>query len=373
MKSKVFVRSLIFLALVCAPLPLAAAPQKARVKADRTNVRLKPSFDAEVLTNLRKGEVVDVLEEVEGNGADGKPRPWSRIALPPRVTLWVYEPLLDAKSKTVRTESVHLRTGPGKNYSELGELTRGAKVTVVRSLDDWAQIEPPTGLSAFVASSLLMAADGGTNAPTTAVQIPEPTQVQLDDSATIQTAPMSPNRGRGRRSVTEPVAAKAAATVPPTTVPPASVLPMTHLSPAATVSPTPVTEIQTGVAVPPDATPVAIATLPLSTETTSSTPPSETNALTAPMTVAPGSVETIIPRQVVREGILQRAWNIQAPGYYELRSVRGEGLLNFLVSEDPQLDLKFYLGRTVNVVGTEWRDKRWKTPLIKVTTVHLAL
>jgi len=363
MKFKVFAHWSLIAALAGFPLLAGAAPSKARVKADRTNVRSKPSSDGEVLVSLHKDEIVEVIEEVQGPGADGKPRPWSKISLPPRVALWVYGPLLDPQSKTVKTESVHLRTGPGKNYSELGELPRGTKVSVVRELDDWFQVEPPKGLTAFVAASLLQPGDAATPAttkiPEAAVKAAEeqpPTQVQINESAAIPSAARPVRNAPQKNRVFKPEQAESAtvAMVPLTASRPvepvgSSAIPTS--APEATISQP---SVPTPVEVPETASPVPLA----------STQPA------VPILI-PG--DPAIPREVTREGMLRRAWNIQAPGYFELRSSLGEGLLNYLVSESTNIDLKTYLGHPVIVSGTEWRDKRWRTPLIKVTDIKLAL
>jgi SH3-like domain-containing protein len=362
MKFKVFAHWSLIAALAGFPLMAGAAPSKARVKADRTNVRSKPSSDGEVLISLRKDEVVEVIEEVEGPGADGKPRPWSKISLPSRVALWIYGPLLDPKSKTIKTESVHLRTGPGKNYSELGELPRGTKVTVVRELEDWFQVEPPKGLTAFVASSLLSPGEGATPAktkiPEAAVKAAEqqqPTQVQIDDPATIASAGRPARPGAIKNRVYKPEQSEQ------TTVPMVPLVAANPVDPAGA----------SGTTAPPADTTISQPSVPAPVEvpTTTSTVPWTTSQPTAPILI-PG--DPSVPREVTREGMLRRAWNIQAPGYFELRSSLGEGLLNYLVSESTNVDLKTYLGRPVIVSGTEWRDKRWRTPLIKVTDVKLA-
>ena len=124
-------------------------------------------------------------------------------------------------------------------------------------------------------------------------------------------------------------------------------------SPPPASQPTPV---ETPVVPPAQADPIPVADQP---------------TLPAAPVLVPGDPN--VPRDVVREGFVRRAWNIQAPGYFELRSSRGEGLMNYLISEDPTIDIKFYLGRQVIITGTEWRDRRWTTPLIKVTAIKLSL
>jgi hypothetical protein len=79
-------------------------------------------------------------------------------------------------------------------------------------------------------------------------------------------------------------------------------------------------------------------------------------------------------RAVVREGVIRRTTKLQAPGYYELRSTRrlgglfnrDEGLIDFLIVEDPAVNLERFENQRVFVHGTEWRDERWRTPVLKV-------
>lgn len=138
----------------------AEAPRPAKIKGDRTNVRAKPSYDGEVLATLAKGSSVTVLAEVDGaEGEPGGSRKWARIRLPREVSVWVYTPLLDAKTGQVKGEVLKFRAGPGRNYSELGELRRGDTVSEIRQADDWTQIEPPASAVAFVAASLLEPAE----------------------------------------------------------------------------------------------------------------------------------------------------------------------------------------------------------------------
>ncbi|MBN8247361.1 MAG: hypothetical protein J0L84_07945, partial [Verrucomicrobia bacterium] len=58
--------------------------------------------------------------------------------------------------------------------------------------------------------------------------------------------------------------------------------------------------------------------------------------------------------------------------HFELRdNFYGEGVLDYLYIE-PQDDLKKFLGQRVRVEGEEYRDSRWRTPVLKVKSVELA-
>lgn len=296
---------------------MAAGPT-AIVKVDRTNLRAKPAFDGEVLATLKKGDTVEVVGAEAGTGVDGSsPKDWTKVSLPSQVAVWVYGPLVDGTTKTVKGKSLNLRAGPGRNYSEIGVLPHGATVAVVRESDGWLQIEPPAGTFAFVASNLIERKDVEAPAVATTTEKPpaarpavaESTPVVPAEVPEVKTAPIPP-------AVSSPVPVDAAA-------------------PAAAAV------VETAAAIVP----------------------------AAPLPAAPVLADSA-PRQVLREGILRRSWNANSPGNFELRSTRGEGTLDFLVNEDPSIDLAKFKGKHVFVTGEEWRDARWKLPVLKVKSVE---
>jgi uncharacterized protein YraI len=319
------------IAVLSVGMSLAAeAPRPAKIKGDRTNVRAKPSYDGEVLATLTNGSAVTVLAEVDGaEGEPGGSRKWARIQLPREVSVWVYGPLLDAKTKQVKGEVLKFRAGPGRNYSELGELKRGDTVTEIRQADDWMQIEPPASAVAYVAASLIESAE-------------PPAPVVLETKA------VEPD------------------VIPAVRLRPASQPPVLRLPPepaAAAVDPAPVTS-------QPQSAPVATAE-PVATVVTETPAPAPAAAPSEP------TVEKPAARAVVREGVVRRTTKLKAPGDYELRSVRrvgglfnrDEGLIDFLVVENPDVKLERWEGKRVFIHGTEWRDERWRTPMLKVERV----
>jgi uncharacterized protein YraI len=316
---------------VAALVPALAgfAESSARVKADRTNVRAKPSYDGEVLGTLRRGSEVKVIAEVEGaEGEPGGSRKWAKIRLPAEVAVWVYAPLVDASAHQVKSEVLKFRAGPGRNYSELGELKRGDAVTEIRRADDWIQIEPPAQAVAFVAATLIDASEGLPSAKT-----PEPEVVPVPEPA-LQIVPairLQPALNRN----------------------PA---PLPALAPARPVAEAPVAPV-----VPPPETPAP-----------NPAPAPEPAPTAEPVPVA--SEAKPEARAVVREGVIRRTTKLQAPGYYELHSTRrvgglfnrDEGLIDFLIVEDPAVNLERFENQRVFIHGTEWRDERWRTPVLKV-------
>ena len=301
---------------------MAAGPT-AIVKADRTNVRAKPAFDGEVLATLKKGDMVEVLGAEAGTGVDGSsPKDWTKVALPPQVAVWVYGPLVDGATKMVKGKSLNLRAGPGRNYSEIGLLPHGATVAVVRESDGWLQIEPPAGTYAFVARNLIEFKDG--EAPAIAA------------TEKLQAAPASVPESTSISPAEVPVADAVAKTAPiaPSLRSPA---PVENVAPAAAGV------VETAAAIAP----------------------------AAPLPAVPVLADSE-PRRVLREGILRRSWNANSPGNFELRSLRGEGTLDFLVNDDPSIDLAKFKGKQIFVTGEEWRDARWKLPVLKVKSIESA-
>ncbi|MBI3191723.1 MAG: hypothetical protein HYZ36_03580, partial [Pedosphaera parvula] len=78
------------------------------------------------------------------------------------------------------------------------------------------------------------------------------------------------------------------------------------------------------------------------------------------------------PRRIVyREGMVKRAWSIQAPTGFVLADAQTGKTINYLYTEDSGLQLKYYLGQKILISGEEKLDPRWPaTPLITVKTLE---
>jgi uncharacterized protein YgiM (DUF1202 family) len=208
---------------------------------------------------------------------------------------------------TVKATKLNLRGGPGEEYSILGRLEKGAAIKQIETKGDWLKIEAPTNAYGFVAMHLLE------KSPTAIVATPA--------------APKS----------NEVVSIPA---TPPTTV---------------------ATE-------PPPAVATAPATSPIVTPATPIEPPPA-----IPTPVAP-SVETLVEKVkkvVSREGILRGSVSIQAPTYYELRSLDTGKTIDYLFSPSTNLMLKEYKGQRIIVTGEELLDERWQnTPVLVVDSLQ---
>lgn len=325
-----------------------AEPQRpARVKADRTNLRARPSYDGEVLASLRRGSSVNVIAEVEGTeGEPGGGRKWAKVQLPADVAVWVYAPLVDAKTHQVKGEVLKFRAGPGRNYSELGELRRGELITEIRQADDWIQIEPPVQAIAFVAASLLETGEPVASTP------PPPLEVAPVPDPAPQIVPVIPLQPALQRNPAPISKSARPESRSETTVTP-------EARPAEAAAPE-----------QPDPTPVAV--VPDAVPSGSLAPATET--------IAPAVAGIPAARAVVREGVVRRTNKLQAPGLFELRSIRqggglfsrDEGLLDFLIVENPDIKLERFENRRVFVHGTEWRDERWRTPVLNIERIDTA-
>ena len=47
---------------------------------------------------------------------------------------------------TVNTATLNIRSGPGTNYNNIGQLSRGSEVSIVKIENNWIQIRLPQGL-----------------------------------------------------------------------------------------------------------------------------------------------------------------------------------------------------------------------------------
>jgi uncharacterized protein YgiM (DUF1202 family) len=323
------------------PTSALEIPESRAVRADRVNVRVAPSREAEVLATLKRGDRVQVL------GADSGG--WTRIAVPAEVPIWIFGPLVDVPAQKIRAKEANLRSGPGKNYSELGRLKQGDRVAVVRESDGWVQIEPPADLSAFISTGLLtgsgdtsisvektgIARNSQTEITRTEEPVPEPKALPaepLPEDLGSKVTPVSSEvrsvRGTDVLEAKSPNSNSAIVANPGSTV--------QVPTPVATTSVAPAPPVSAATSVPPSA-PV----------TSGSSYVEGSQALLR-------YSETV--RSVVRVGRVGLSLEPQSPSYFELTSVlRGEGRVGFLVSEDNSIRFGTFRGKVVRVVADEFQ------------------
>jgi uncharacterized protein YgiM (DUF1202 family) len=207
----------------------------------------------------------------------------------------------------VKASRLNLRGGPGEEYSILGRIDKGTPIKQLETKGDWLKIEAPTNAYGFVAAHLL-----------------DKTPMM------IATAPVAPKTNE-------------IAPVPPATE--------TVVAP-----PTPV------VAEPPT-TPVTTPPTPPVT-----TPPVNTQVVPP---IEPDVPVEKVKKVVSREGFLKGSVSIQAPTYFELRSLDTGKTIDYVFSPSTNLMLKEFKGKRVIVTGEELLDERWQnTPVIIVDTLQ---
>ena len=139
-------------AFAASPIPTRTVAAKANA-----NVRAKASVSSEIHFSSKKGQPLRVIGEKEdAKAASDEPKRWAEIVVPAGTRVWVYGALIDPTNKVVRANTVNLRAGPGRNYSDVGSIPRGTPIKELRATDGWLEIEAPEGAArGYVAASLL--------------------------------------------------------------------------------------------------------------------------------------------------------------------------------------------------------------------------
>jgi SH3-like domain-containing protein len=322
-------------------------PAPAVVKGETVNVRGQPSIFSEVITQLKKGEKVVVLEEIvlKKPKPDDSPK-WARIQMPANTPVWVAASFIDTNTSTVKPPKLNVRAGPGENYSVVGLLKKDEAVKSIRVQNTWMEIECPTNAYAFIASELL-----GPASPE-AVAAPAPAEKPAEKPV--------------EKPALLPVVTNAPPAIP--AVPPAETPPPTTEQP----KPEPEKVTSNESAPPPFPAPSTVVT---------SAPPTLPPALVAPPPITPPPVAAPLPkveeprpkRIVYREGIVRAVRSIQAPTNYELASPETGKTIDYLQPASTNIVLKPLIFKRIQVSGQEYMDSNWpSTPILKVDTLKLA-
>jgi SH3-like domain-containing protein len=105
---------------------------------------------------------------------------------------------------------------------------------------------------------------------------------------------------------------------------------------------------------------------------TSEPPPVATAVATEPFPIEPFG-DTPQRRVIRREGIVRPTLSIQAPTPFELRAADTGRLLNYLLPDSADINIRIFRGQRVLVVGEEYIESRWPlTPMIVVEGIKLA-
>lgn len=359
---------IVFLSLALPQWAIALSPKPVggpMVTTANANLRAKPNTSSEILISLKKGhELRGIGSVIDTKAPADEPREWMEVAAPAGTKVWVFAALVDPATKTVRSTKVNLRAGPGRNYAEVGYLLQGAVVQELLSNGGWIQIPAPEGtVIGYVAQNLVKPVEGPVASKAPAAeplpkQSPSPNLLRASQRRPIPlpTDTSKPVVGPGRSLPEEGTATSRTSEVIPAT---AIQAPVTQRIPTSQPA---VPE-----AVPPDRS-LPEATLPIETPIQADPVP------TASVPAQPEINHTNKPRQVIREGVVGIAMSPQAPGDYQLNNFRkGEGMIGFLATDNPEIKLSSWRWRRVLITGEEFLDARWPTsPLIKVTAIQPA-
>ena len=375
--TNVSILSVAFIGLtgLAASLSLAGA-DLAIVRGTRAHLRAAPSMVAEVLGTVPKGERVLVLENTPTkNPQPDDPISWAKVRLPGSVKVWVFAQYVDAKSGTVTSPGLKVRSGPGKNFAAIGELEKGDDVEPIRTVEGWMQIEPPDDAVAYIAGNLIEITGPAPSARSAAApptRPPEslgaggagppreapPTQ-PLATAAPIPKLTQEPDQAPVRGPAVLP--AELPAGLPPVATPSA----VTSDAPPPVTSPVIFTPASTVASLPDRGISVAI-------------PAPNTSPVEISTSVQYSQPKLVYdenrPRRVLREGLVALTGSPDAPTLHQLNSFRHrEGVLDYLLIEDPkQIDLFKWRGKRVFIEGDEYRDRRWQTPVLKVRSIRAA-
>jgi len=191
---KYLLRTLAFAAVICLLLTVSVFAEDGVVTGNEVNFRSGPGTDYAIIDCLPKGTVVKVNDRsnsewysVTYNGQSGfiyaAYLEISDSGDDTAVTTEPDEPVQTAESGEGKINAmyVRLRSGPGTDYSILGEYNTGSVVTITGSEDAWYAVTV-NGQNGYIYASYVTLSDGSTvpavtPEPTTAPEpTPEPTE-----------------------------------------------------------------------------------------------------------------------------------------------------------------------------------------------------
>jgi len=301
-------------------------PGQAVATEKNVNVRGQAALNSEIVTHLKRGDVVTVIEYVTTKAPADEPSEWAKILLPAGSAVWVNASYID--SGKVKPNRLNIRSGPGENYSILGRIDKGTAVRELERKGEWIKIEAPSNSYAF-AWARLFSQEPSHLAAALASGAPKTSTAAVEEKPVVHEKPI------------ETAAVAPAPVIVPATETPAQPPVAPSATPDGTTSPAVVPE-------PPPA-------------------PAETTP--APVTLA--EAQPLIKRVVTREGFVKGSGSIQAPTYFVLRGLETTKTVNYLHTTDTNIALRTFMHQRVIVTGEEMLDERWpNTPVIDVESIE---
>jgi len=125
---------------------LIGEPMKMKVNADNVNLRAGADSNKEVVSQVSYDDILYTA----GKDESGK---WFRVLPPKGTKLYVYEKLIQDGKVSVKT--LNVRSGPGINYTKMGEVLRGQDLKVIDQRNEWLAIEPPESCYLWISTDYL--------------------------------------------------------------------------------------------------------------------------------------------------------------------------------------------------------------------------
>ena len=184
MRKYVF-RTLAFAALFCMLLTVSVFAEDAEITGNDVNLRSGPGTEYAIFDCLPKGTVVTVTDQTNGewygvtyDGHSGyiSSSYLSISSAPSAPAVAAPEPAPSVSNGTVNAMYVRFRSGPGADYSILGEYNSGTAVTVSGSADGWYAVTI-NGESGYMYADYITVGDNVPALEPTAEPTPEPTPV----------------------------------------------------------------------------------------------------------------------------------------------------------------------------------------------------
>jgi len=345
-----------------------SAQETGTVKQNNLNVRGRAGFIGEVITRLRSGETVKILDKVTlSKTKSGEPAKWLKIALPANTPVWVHGDFIDPATKAVTAKRLSVRGGPGVNYSVLGFADKGTTVSEISRKGNWVEITPTPNLSGYIAADMVALPPATTTPATeTPAIVPAKTLPPANEAAVV--AAVATDAGPAEETdlvVDETSIPSSEPTTPATLKPVKQTLPGSTATVVAEPAPA---IVSTSPSTDRPLTPVERARLALEARTRAGQHWDVTGDPDDKLLKDLPEVR----RLVTREGLIRNTISIQSPSDYSLNSARNGTRLNYLYTSATDFPLAQFLGFHVRITGEEGIDSRWPdTPVLLIKSLDV--
>ncbi len=135
----------IFLCVLMISGTVCLAADKAIVIKPNANLRAKPTLNSEVVCQVQQGDVLETKNLQDE---------WIEVVPPTNIDFYVFSDYI--RDGIVEcSQKLNIRAGPGINFSIVGQLENGEKVTVRGTVSEWSRIMPPKNSSLWINRSLV--------------------------------------------------------------------------------------------------------------------------------------------------------------------------------------------------------------------------